>query len=288
LGSKKSCELRATSFEKLGAMNALFASLSSRLKARSSQLLQQDVRYFLPVVDAAELGILHVVRGGEHELFTVKGFQVMRQVIDHVVAVDDDLAAAEYDLFPGKEGKMFAKPLLFFAEGLGEFHGSRYDKERVFTIELLDDLLAVFVGCHLSEKTLLIAVALHRVVIAGEALAVGFMVEAIACYTHTKITFIIGDELAGGVGDYIVHVYYQALHSMLSFKGRKVRNVHSPRSTVHSKWLEGIGDRVVGSLNSGRPQDIISERAKNYGEGRGFGVGIVVKLNRYECSGEDC
>jgi hypothetical protein len=148
----------------------------------------------------------------EHEFFAIEGFEVTGQVVDHIVAMHDDLAAAEHDLLPGEKREMLMQPLLFFAQGLRKLHGCRYDEQRIFAIELLKDFLAVFVGYHLPEKSMLVGIAVHGFVVIGKAEAVGLMAQAVACDTHTKITFILFDKLAGGVGNDVIHIYDQAFH----------------------------------------------------------------------------
>lgn len=147
-----------------------------------------------------------VVRCGEDEFFTVKGFEIVNEVVDHIVAVDDRLATAEDKLLPFEKWKVLTEPLQLFRERQGEFHGGGNNEYLVFPVEFFHDLPAVFFHGHGAKEVLAERELCHDTVMVGKAFVFTLAVQDGPVDPDPELHFIIADKLPGGVRHDIVHI----------------------------------------------------------------------------------
>lgn len=183
---------------------------------------------------------MRIMRCGENELLAIETFKVMDEIIDHVIAMDDGFAAAEDELFPGQERKMFIQPLEFFRQALWKLHCGRHDKQVIFLVQFGDYFLAIFIYRHRAKKIWTVRKLRNNAVVVWEAFSLPFAIEYRPLYTHAEFLFVIVNELAGCVGHYIIHIDDQSFHisDLIIFpNGKGIVYVHSLKDAVASLVL---------------------------------------------------
>jgi hypothetical protein len=177
-----------------------------------SGCLQKSFAHFVPVVEAVEVIQMDIMRRGKDEFFAIELFEIVNQVVNHIIAVHHGFASTKDDLLPTQKWKMFVDPRQFFRQRLWEFHGSGDDENLILFIQRFHYLAAALVDGHVFEKIFLIGKPRDAVVVVRETLTFALAIEDGPVDPDAKLLFIIVDKLSGGIRHHIIHVDDQSFH----------------------------------------------------------------------------